>query len=141
MQPTGTSGTSATWTGKVVALDSGGRVADNHGVPNFLIRGQLVGGDAQVTVSFSGSASSASVSLTNLKGTNVGGSTYSNRTWGSLPISSGSFSTTVTGPFSPGPISGTFRGTGATKVGATFKVPANSFGKDGLVGGFVADKD
>lgn len=146
VQPTGASGTSATWTGKVVALDSGGRISGRERMPNFGLRGQLVGGDVSASVLFSAGAR-LNLQLTNLKGANVEGSTYSNRSWSSVVVTNGSFSFTPgdTGQFGPGPLEGTFRqqgtGTSPNTVGGTFSVPANSFGKDGLVGGFVATRN
>ena len=140
VQPTVADGASATWTGKVIALDSGGRIQDNHGNPNFGRRGQLVGGDATITVDKTAGLPTprVGVSLTNLEGANVWNSSYPDLSWASMTVTNGSFSS-FTGHV--GTLSGTFRGTGAAKVGGTFSVPPNSFGQNGLVGGFVADKD
>lgn len=145
VHPTGTDGTDATWTGKVIALDSGGRIQDNHGNPNFGLRGQLVGGDASVTVTFGGQGfpHRATVQLTNLEGANVWNSSYPDLTWAGMAINNGSFSNLVT--HSAGTLTGTFRhkglsGTSPNTVGGTFNSPANSFGKNGLVGGFIATR-
>ncbi len=145
VQPTVADGTSATWTGKVIALDSGGRIQDNHGNPNFGSRGQLVGGDATITVNKIAGVPNpkANVSLTNLKGANVWNSSYSDFSWASLAVTNGSFSAihTINGTS----ISGTFRqqgtGTNPNTVAGTFSRKSNSFGKDGLVGGFHATRN
>ena len=143
VQPTVADGASATWTGKVIALDSGGRIQDNHGNPNFGVRGQLVGGDATITVSKIAGVPDpkANVSLTNLKGANVWNSSYSDFSWASLAITNGSFTNRDTRHS----ISGTFRqqgtGTNPNTVAGTFSRKSNSFGKDGLVGGFHATRN
>ena len=59
VQPTGTIGGSATWTGKVIAHNS------NAGA--ILLRGEEIGGDARVTVNFAASPT-VNVTLENLEG-------------------------------------------------------------------------
>ena len=149
VQPTLAVNTTATWTGKVIALDTA-RYGDHSNNPNFARRGQLIGGDATITVQrLSTPVLGASVALTNLKGTNAAFSSYPNLNWNNMVINLGNFGRTVRNhpdellPNST--ISGTFRGTGAAKVGGTFEVPSFYYWQYGahvgMVGGFVADKD
>ena len=137
-------------TGRVIALDSGGRIADNHGNPNFGRRRQVVGGDAKATVRFGANVNNTWMTefkLTNLEGANVRNTDYPDLTWTFVRVpTSGNFRHDPDNPDSvnstgPGLLTSTFHGTGAAKIGGTFEVPANSFGQNGLVGGFVADKD
>ena len=134
VQPTGSG--SATWTGRVVAA------YNPHGRP-FFTRGDLIGGDAGVTVNF-GSSTTANVSLTNLKAaTRVNHRcdpqcpvTYSSQTWSGLTVSGGSFSDTNGGRS----ISGTFRDqdSGDSKQADTV---GGVFAVDGVMkGGFVATR-
>ena len=145
VQPTGTSGTSATWSGNVVGLDTARKFDQKS--PNFWRRGDLIGGTAKVTVVFAGTSAIAGVQLTNLKGSTVG-TYYPDISLGGGIVSNGSFShTTIASAddFPGATVSGTFRGTGAAKVGGTFEVPSHSRWQAGryigMVGGFVADKD
>ena len=146
VQPTGTSGTNATWTGGVVALDTAHHY-DTRSKGNWWRRGDVIGGTATVTVRFTSAPNpSADVRVWNLKGSTVGTS-YPDLTWNNMQVTNGSFSWTIpsTSADLPGSkISGTFRGTGAAKVGGTFDVPPQRYGGGryiGMVGGFVADKD
>lgn len=136
VQPAGTN--SATWTGRVVG-------AYNPACASgcYFTRGDLIGGDARVTVNF-GSSATANVRLTNLKAaTRVvrgGGpqrpASYSDQAWSGLAVTGGSFSHEGGGRS----ISGTFRdqtsgdGKQADTVGGVFSV-------DGVMkGGFVAKR-
>ena len=147
VHPTVAVNSTATWTGKVIALDTR-RYADAAKSPAFAHRGQLIGGDATITVARGSTpVLGASVALTNLRGTNVTWSSYPDLSWNNIVINLGSFGRTVpsTSTDLPGSeISGTFRGTGAAKVGGTFKIPHQRFGPAGsylgMVGGFIADK-
>ena len=112
-------------------------------------RGQLISGDATITVARGSTpVLGASVSLTNLKGSSVSRSSYPNLSWNNMVINLGSFGRTVRNhvdePLRNSTISGTFRGTGAAKVGGTFEVPHFYYWQVGryvgMVGGFVADK-
>lgn len=141
VQPTGTAGATATWTGKVIAHDS------NAG--GILLRGQEIGGDASVTVTFGTSGTTASVALTNLRGVRASQSQvidgkrrggpviYGDQSWGGLTVTNGGFSSNL-GRRS---IEGTFRnqkdgdtgpGSNADTVGGIFVVA------DTMRGGFVA---
>ena len=138
VQPTGTG--SATWSGKVV-----GAYNPNCTRGCYFTRGDLIGGDASVTVNF-GSSTTADVSLTNLKAATrlhiPGGSTpqrpvsYSNQTWSGLAVTSGSFSSSGGGRS----ISGAFQDqtSGDSKqadtVGGVFEVNGT------MKGGFVATR-
>ena len=146
VQPTGTQNTSATWTGGVVGLDTAHHY-DTTSKGNWWRRGDVIGGTATVTVRFTSAPNpSADVRVWNLKGSTVGTS-YPDLTWNNMEVTNGSFSWTIpsTSADLPGSkISGTFRGTGAAKVGGTFDVPPQWYGGGryiGMVGGFVADKD
>ncbi len=150
VQPTVVQGSPLTWTGKVVGLDTA-REFDTSGKGNFLRRGDLIGGTATITVRKHAQPNPrATVELTNLVGANIG-TTYPDVSWSNMNISNGSFSQTIVGghniatnSITGATVSGTFRGTGAAKVGGTFEVPAQAwlYGRYvGMVGGFVADKD
>ena len=149
VQPTIAQNSSATWTGKVVALDTA-REFDLSGKGNFWRRGDVIGGTATIElVRTTAPNPNANVRLTNLVGANIGTS-YPDLHWTLLLVSNGSFSGTNTGGTTnvhavPGAkISGTFRGSGGTKVGGTFEVPPQHFAHGryiGMVGGFIADKD
>ena len=147
VQPTLAVNTSATWTGGVVAIDTA-RQFDSSGKGNFWRRGDVIGGTATITVQRSDIPTLwASVALTNLKGSTVGTS-YPDLNWNNMTINLGKFGRSIHGPGSTLPnstISGTFRGTGAAKVGGTFEVPHFYYWQAGryvgMVGGFVADKD
>ncbi len=147
VQPTLAVNTTATWTGGVIALDTARKFDSGHS--NIWRRGDVIGGTATITVQrLSTPVLGASVALTNLKGANVGTS-YPNLSWNNMTINLGNFGRTVRNhqdellPNSE--ISGTFRGTGAAKVGGTFEVPPFYYWQAGryvgMVGGFVADKD
>ena len=149
VHPTVAVNSTATWTGKVIALDTA-RYADVLKSPNFAHRGQLIGGDATITVERgTGPPLLASVALTNLKGTNVAFSSYPDLNWNHIALNQGNFGRIVRNhpderlPNSS--IACEFRGTGAAKVGGTFKVPHFYYWQAGrylgMVGGFVADKD
>ena len=137
VQPLATGGSTLNWSGKTLGVDSSS---------DLWARGQLIGGDAAVSVFFTTQESNAlaTVRLTNLKGSHThGGSplqpgTYPNLTWASIPVNNGAFSTTNTvtnGSIIAGAkVSGTFRGSTAGTVGGTFEVPGT------MVGGFVATK-
>ena len=144
VRPTGSNGTTATWTGAVIGLDTA-RQFDTSGKGNFWRRGDLIGGTANVTVRFGVSFASADVNLTNLKGSTVGTS-YPDLTWTNMQLGSAGFSYTPGAPqgTGPGTLKATFRGTGAAKVGGTFEVSPQHYAAGryiGMVGGFVADKD
>ncbi len=130
--------TSATWTGKVIAVASAAR--------SILTRGDEIGGDATVTVNF-GANPTVDVSLTDLRSARSfagqgptepnGGLTpsrYPSQTWTGLALSGGGFSDSsarrsITGAFRS-QIAST--GTNANTVGGIFDV----FGT--MKGGFVA---
>ena len=131
--------TSATWTGQVIAFDSA--------ASSILSRGTEIGGDATVTVNFSGSPT-VDVSLTDLRSARAvsgavgaaepnGGlppSRYPSQTWTGLALAGGGFSDSSGGRS----IEGAFRnqgpstGTSANTVGGIFAVPGT------IKGGFVA---
>ena len=131
--------TSATWTGKVIAVDS----AANR----ILTRGTEIGGDAAITVNF-GSSLTVDVSLTDLRSARAvsgaigaaepnGGfppARYPSQNWTGLALAGGGFSDTSGGRS----IEGAFRNQGTTTkniantVGGIFDV----FGT--MKGGFVA---
>ena len=130
--------TSATWTGKVIAVASAAK--------SILTRGDEIGGDATVTVNF-GANPTVNVSLTDLRSARSfagqgptepnGGLTpfrYPSQTWTGLALSGGGFSDSSAGRS----ITGVFRnrvastGTNANTVGGIFDV----FGT--MKGGFVA---
>ena len=148
VHPTLAVNSTATWTGGVVALDTA-RKFDTRS-PNFWRRGDVIGGTATITVERdAGTALLASVRLWNLKGSTVGTS-YPDLNWNHMAVNLGNFGRTVRNhvdePLRNSTISGTFRGTGAAKVGGTFEVPPDHYywqaGRYvGMVGGFVADKD
>ena len=151
VQPTGTNTTTATWTGNVVGLDTA-QYFDASKNPNFLRRGDVVGGTAKATVRFGNTVNNhwmTEFKLTNLRGANFGTS-YPDLTWTFVQVPpSGNFqhdpdNPAATNSTGPGLLSGTFRGTGAAKVGGTFDVPPQYFQHGrylGMVGGFIADKD
>ncbi len=130
--------TSATWTGKVIAVDSAAK--------SIMTRGDEIGGDATVTVNF-GASPTVNVSLTDLRSARSfafsgptepnGGFTptrYPSQTWTGLALSGGGFSNSsarrsITGAFRS-QIAST--GTNANTVGGIFDV----FGT--MKGGFVA---
>ena len=132
--------TSATWTGKVIAVDSAAR--------SILMRGNEIGGDATVTVNF-GNSPTVDVSLTDLRSARAvsgavgapepeGGfppARYPDQNWTGLVLVGGAFSDT-SGRRS---IKGAFRsqvsstGTNANAVGGIFDV------KGTMKGGFVAN--
>lgn len=130
--------TSATWTGKVIAVDSAAK--------SIMTRGDEIGGDATVTVNF-GANPTVNVSLTDLRSARSftfsgptepnGGFTpsrYPSQTWTGLTLSGGRFSDssarrTITGAFRS-QIAST--GTNANTVGGIFDV------KGTMKGGFVA---
>lgn len=129
--------TSATWTGKVIAVDSAAK--------SYLSRGDEIGGDARVTVHF-GASPTVDVSLTDLRsawsvsgqGSDPNGGfapyRYPNQSWTGLALSGGAFSDdsprrTITGAFRSQVES---TGTNANTVGGIFDV----FGT--MKGGFVA---
>lgn len=130
--------TSATWTGKVIAVDSAAR--------SIMVRGDEIGGDATVTVNF-GANPTVDVSLTDLRSARSftfsgptepnGGFTpsrYPSQTWTGLTLSGGRFSDssarrTITGAFRSQVAS---TGTNANTVGGIFDV------KGTMKGGFVA---
>ena len=130
--------TSATWTGKVIAVASAAK--------SILTRGDEIGGDATVTVNF-GASPTVNVSLTDLRSARSfagqgptepnGGLTpsrYPSQTWTGLALSGGGFSDSSAGRS----ITGAFRsqiastGTNANTVGGIFDV------KGTMKGGFVA---
>ncbi|MCY4420225.1 MAG: hypothetical protein OXC42_03100, partial [Gammaproteobacteria bacterium] len=132
--------TAATFTGKVIAIDTN--------TSDILRRGELIGGDASVTVTVSGGTTSAAVSLTNLEATTfTTGSplvpiSYANQTWSALTVTTGAFGSTT----STRKINGSFRkqnndGDSNTDivdtVGAVFEItgPTQS---GNFTGGFVA---
>ena len=129
VQPTGTSGTSATWTGKVVAVDSA--------IDSILRRGQGIAGDARVTVNF-GNNPTVDVVLNNLMGRVSGTIGYPpgfpSQTWKGLTLSNGRFSHTATRREIVGTFrnQGTTKGTNANTVGGLFDVYGT------MKGGFVA---
>ncbi len=138
VQPIATQGSTLTWTGKAIGLDTAKYTSSLKNYPNFGWRGDLIGGTATIQARFlSGGVVSAGVELTNLVGATMG-RTYPNLSWASMTVEDGAFS--KTNPVTNGSIikdakiSGTFRGTGAATVGGTFEVP------DVMVGGFVANK-
>ena len=149
VQPTLAVNSTATWTGGVVALDTAHQF-DTSGKGNWWRRGDVIGGTATITVERgTGPALLASVRLWNLKGSTVG-TYYPDLNWDHIALNQGSFGRTVRNhvdePLRNSTISGTFRGTGAAKVGGTFEVPPDHYywqaGRYvGMVGGFVADKD
>ena len=146
VQPTIAQNSSATWTGGVVALDTAHHY-DTVNKGNWWRRGDVIGGTATITVSRTTATNpEATVRVWNLKGSTVG-THYPDLTWADMTVSNGSFSMTVSSTSADLPgskISGTFRGTGAAKVGGTFNVPPQGAGGGryiGMVGGFVADKD
>lgn len=130
--------TSATWTGKVIAVASAAK--------SILTRGDEIGGDATVTVNF-GASPTVDVSLTDLRSARSfagqgptepnGGLTpsrYPSQTWTGLALSGGGFSDSsarrsITGAFRS-QIAST--GTNANTVGGIFDV------KGTMKGGFVA---
>lgn len=130
--------TSATWTGKVIAVDSAAK--------SILTRGDEIGGDATLTVNF-GANPTVNVSLTDLRSARSfagqgptesnGGlspSRYPSQTWTGLALSGGGFSDSsarrsITGAFRSQVAS---TGTNANTVGGIFDV----FGT--MKGGFVA---
>ncbi len=133
VQPTGSG--SVQWTGKVIGLDSKKRYTDHtKRYTNFYWRGDLIGGDARVTLTFNpGSNPVATAVLWNLVGANTGTS-YSDLRWGSMEVSNGAFSADGTGTLHAGTLSATFRGTNGATLGGTFEVT------DTMVGGFVVNR-
>ena len=137
VQPTGTG--SATWSGKVV-----GAYNPNCTRGCYFTRGDLIGGDASVTVNF-GSSTTANVSLTNLKAAtrlHIPGSgpqrpvSYSSQTWSGLAVSGGTFSHSGSGRS----ISGAFQdqNSGDSKQADTV---GGVFAVNGVMkGGFVAER-
>ncbi len=146
VQPTGAVNTQATWTGKVIAIDTARQFDHTSGRGNFWRRGDVIGGTATVNLFFSNLVTIAGVRLTNLKGSTVGTS-YPDIELGGGNVSNGSFSNTSalnSDDFPGAKVSGTFRGTGAAKVGGTFEIPNHYRWQSGrwvgMVGGFIADK-
>ncbi|MCY4383451.1 MAG: hypothetical protein OXE44_09915 [Nitrospinae bacterium] len=120
-----------TWAGHVIAVRSDA---------NIEWRGDLIGGDASVTVNF-GTSTTVDVNLTNLesseytKGSPLVPLTYSSQAWSGLAVTGGSFSSTG----SSRTISGTFRDENDADftqdtVGGVFKVNGS------MTGGFVAKR-
>ncbi len=138
VKPMGAAGTTATWTGGVVGLDVARDAAG--GGPNFWRRGDVIGGTATVTANFHNlNDPRVAVSLTNLKGSNVGTS-YANLSWTGMTVdANGDFSGTSGGRT----VEGTFRqqgtaGTSPNTVGGTFEMPIHH--TQAMVGGFVATR-
>ncbi len=128
VQPTGTSGTNAIWSGKVIAFDS---------AADFILpRGHVIGGDAEVKVNFA-SSPTVDVTLDNFKHGMGLGILIPDQTWTGLALDSGGFSDDS----GSREIKGTFRnegstpGTNANTVGGVFDV------KGMMKGGFVATYD
>ena len=132
--------TAATWTGHVIAAETSSDV---------IRRGELIGGDASVTVTVSGGSTLAEISLTNLEATTLTtGSplvpvSYADQTWTGVGVSGGSFSQSGTGTGVYREIEGTFRKQNndgdvntdiVDTVGAKFEVRGT------MKGGFVATR-
>ena len=123
--------TSATWTGRVIAVDSAPR--------KILIRGFEIGGKAELTFNFAGST--LDVNLTELRtpravDINTGqAGPYPSQSWKGLSVSNGSFSDS-TGNRT---ISGTFRHQDATNTDTNADTVGGVFNVHGTMkGGFVA---
>ena len=139
VQPAAQGGeTSATWTGKVIAVDSA--------ASSVLIRGAEIGGDASITVNF-GNSPTVDVSLTNLRNTrsvtaqevtpagNLAATPYPSQTWTGLALADGAFSDTSASRSIKGAFrnQGTTAGTNANTAGGIFDVTGT------MKGGFVAN--
>lgn len=144
VQPVGAASASATWSGKVIAVDNA-----QH---SYMFRGDEIGGDAAVTVNWdSSNVPSADISLTKLrvprrwKSVTTGPvadrgqtiATYPDQKWTGLAITGGSFShsdatRSIQGQFANEKTGDSGHGSNADTVGGVFDV----FGS--MKGGFVA---
>ena len=98
--------TTAVWNGHVIAAETSSDV---------IRRGELIGGDARVTVVVGTSSTTAAVSLTNLEATTLTTESplvpvsYADQTWTGLTVENGGFSQSGTGTGVYREIQGTFR--------------------------------
>ncbi|MXY65296.1 hypothetical protein F4212_14025 [Candidatus Poribacteria bacterium] len=133
----------ATWSGKAIAINSS---------RDLFLRGDLIGGDATVTVCIVANQQRARLSLTNMKSahfTRVVNGQHGPLAYddfihdGQIWINSqGVFSTDLLGGCAGCLVPGKLSGTGAAKVGGVFDIKGPECGLMGTYkGGYVADED